>query len=372
MVTCAPSGNGLPELTTDRCPLTTNWSLLVKRMQKQLLISFLILVAGTLGIWMIWKFAFGDKHRHQIAQDTQHNQAPAPATAPTPTTAATEAPTTRDVASTLPSTQDTTQPAQSYSAGLDLLKAGKLIEARNALSAAFFSGQLTAKQQADAIAKLTDLADRTIFKPKIYADDPYQLAYTVRAGDVLDTVERVQKLHVPPQILLVINGMKDGSQLQAGKTIKLLQGPFHAVVSKHDFTMDIFLQHDNLPKVFVRRFKVGLGKNGSTPVGAWIVKRGSKLDKADYNPAPNSPNHDRGVIHYGEPGYAFGDKGLWIGLEGTDDDTRDCKDYGIHSTNDPKSIGKEGSEGCVRCSDDDIDMIYSLLYPVHSTVLTKE
>jgi hypothetical protein len=320
---------------------------------------------------MVWKFAFGDKHKNQAAQDsaaTVQNQAPAPAIAATE-----EAPTTRDAAtSTQPSPDDNTLPIESYNAGLALLKAGKLVEARDALSKAFFSGQLPARQQADAISKLTELADRIIFSHKIFADDPYQLAYTVRAGDVLDTVERVQKLHVPPQIILKINGMRDGSQLQAGKTIKVLQGPFHAVVSKRDFTMDIFLQHDNLPKVFVRRFMVGLGKDGSTPVGAWRVKLGSKLDRADYYPTLNSPNHDRGVIHYGELDYAFGLKGLWIGLEGTDEDTKDCKDYGIHSTGDPKSIGKEGSEGCVRCSDDDIDMIYSLLYPVWSTVLTKE
>jgi lipoprotein-anchoring transpeptidase ErfK/SrfK len=338
-------------------------------MQKQLLISFLILAAGALAFWMIWRFAFDDKHRHQVAQDApaaMQNQPPPPTTTPvtteqTPTTAA---------ASTQPSPEDST-PAQSYDAGLEALKAGKLIEARNALSKAFFSGKLSAKQQADAISKLTDLANRTIFSHTIFDNDPYEIAYKVSPGDVLANVERGLKLHVPPQIILSINGMKDGGQLQAGKTVKLIQGPFHAIVTKHDFTMDIYLQHDNLPKIFVRRFQVGLGKDGSTPVGAWRVAM-SKVTHPDYSPAPNSPNRDRGVIHYGEPGYAFGQKGLWIGLDGTDDDTRDCKDYGIHSTNDPKSIGKEGSEGCVRCSDDDIDMIYSLLYPVWSTVLTKE
>lgn len=341
-------------------------------MQKQLLISFLVLIAGGLGTWMVLKYAVGGKKTAQDPSSTLQNQAPTIAPASAPAIPATqETSTTGDAASTQASA-DTTQPGETYNAGLDLYKAGKLIEARNTLSKAFFSGQLTARQQTDAISKLTELADRTIFSHKVFADDPYQFAYMVHAGDVLDTVERVQKLHVPPQIILKINGMRDGSQLQAGKTIKLLQGPLHAVVSKRDFTMDIFLQHDNLPKVFVRRFKVGLGKNGSTPVGAWRVKLGSKLDRADYYPAPNSPNRDRGVIHYGEADYAFGPKGLWIGLEGTDEDTKDCKDYGIHSTSDPKSIGKEGSEGCVRCSDDDIDMIYSLLYPVWSTVLTKE
>jgi lipoprotein-anchoring transpeptidase ErfK/SrfK len=45
--------------------------------------------------------------------------------------------------------------------------------------------------------------------------------------------------------------------------------------------------------------------------------------------------------------------------------------YGIHSTNDPASIGKEGSLGCIRLNDVDIELVFSLLYEKWSTVRTS-
>ena len=51
-----------------------------------------------------------------------------------------------------------------------------------------------------------------------------------------------------------------------------------------------------------------------------------------------------------------------------DDATRRFDGYGIHGTNDPASIGKAASLGCVRLSDPDIDFVYSLLYEKWSTV----
>jgi lipoprotein-anchoring transpeptidase ErfK/SrfK len=105
-------------------------------------------------------------------------------------------------------------------------------------------------------------------------------------------------------------------------------------------------------------------------VGGGEGKRGGKLIHPTWNPPPSSAV--QGPIGYGQPGYALGAKGLWIGLEGIDDSTRDCRNYGIHSTSDPSSIGKEESLGCIRLADEDIDLVYSLLYEVHSTVQTRD
>jgi lipoprotein-anchoring transpeptidase ErfK/SrfK len=158
----------------------------------------------------------------------------------------------------------------------------------------------------------------------------------------------------------------------------LVRGPFHAVVSKGRFTVDLFLQREGLPRVWVKRVRCGLGKDGSTPVGMWKVGRdyidghvilGGKLEHPTWNPPPSSDL--RGPIQYGQKGYALGEKGLWIGLVGIDENTRGKRDYGIHSTSDPTSIGKEQSLGCIRLADDDIELVYSLLYEVYSSVQTK-
>jgi lipoprotein-anchoring transpeptidase ErfK/SrfK len=113
---------------------------------------------------------------------------------------------------------------------------------------------------------------------------------------------------------------------------------------------------------------VGLGRNGSTPIGAWHVKKGEKMEHPPYNATGSSGLAVGTRVLWGQPGYPFGVKGLWIGLEGLDATTSLITDFGIHSTNDPTSIGKANSLGCVRMADADIDVVFNLLYDVHSKV----
>ena len=129
--------------------------------------------------------------------------------------------------------------------------------------------------------------------------------------------------------------------------------------------MDVYLHRAGLERVFVRRMPVGLGRDDLTPVGRWRV--GAKLVRDVYYPAPNSPNRGK-PIAYGQPGYAFGAKGLWISLEGADENTAGQTGYGIHSTDKPESVGRDESEGCIRLKDDDIELLFSLLYERESTV----
>ena len=68
----------------------------------------------------------------------------------------------------------------------------------------------------------------------------------------------------------------------------------------------------------------------------------------------------------------MGREGYWISLEGTGDDTRGLQGYGIHGTNEPDSIGKASSLGCIRLTDDDIELVFSLLYEAWSTVEVRE
>ena len=90
-----------------------------------------------------------------------------------------------------------------------------------------------------------------------------------------------------------------------------------------------------------------------------------------WTPTESSALVGDGPVPYGKPGYALGAKGLWIGLVGIDARTRGKSHYGIHSTSEPESIGKEQSLGCIRLADEDIELVYSLLYEVHSTVQIK-
>lgn len=79
----------------------------------------------------------------------------------------------------------------------------------------------------------------------------------------------------------------------------------------------------------VKQYPVGIGTIAtSTPTGkAWIV-----------NKVPN-------------PGGPFG--AYWLGLS--------MPHYGIHGTNDPSSIGKRVSHGCIRMYNEDVTELASLV-----------
>src|SRR6185436_17727701 len=76
-----------------------------------------------------------------------------------------------------------------------------------------------------------------------------------------------------------INRMSDPNRLSLGQKLKLIKGPFHGVVNKSAFRFDLWIGPTEQPQqwVYVRSFTVGLGEQGSTPVGTFIVKKGSKL-----------------------------------------------------------------------------------------------
>ena len=250
--------------------------------------------------------------------------------------------------------------------GSRLLAAKKLAEGRAELSKAVLSGALPPATETAARKTLADLAEKMIFSREIFDGDPYAMQYTFKTREVLAKVERKLKLHVPTQMLLKVNGIRDARSIRAGQTLKVILGPFHAIVDKSRFTMDLYLQREGNPPAFVRRLRVGVGKDGTTPVGLWRVGLGKKLVRAPWNPPPNSPI--RKSIAWGQPDYPLGKMGYWLGLEGIGANTRMHEGYGIHGTNVPESIGRAESLGCIRLADSDIELVFSLLYEKWSTV----
>jgi len=253
--------------------------------------------------------------------------------------------------------------------GLDLLAKGRLVEARSALADALNSGVLSPSQAQTARASLAKLAEKMLFSPRVFPGDPCAFWYTFKPGQVLVRVERDLKLHVPAQLILRINGLSSGQQIRAGQRLKMVRGPFHAVVDKGRFVMDVYLQEPGTGRrIFVRRYRVGTGKDGSTPVGRWRVSLGGKMDKAPWTPPPSSDLPQRKIL-WGQPGYPLGAKGYWIGLEGIEGNPHTREEgYGIHGTNDETSIGRAVSMGCIRLSDGDIEEVFSMLYEHWSTV----
>jgi lipoprotein-anchoring transpeptidase ErfK/SrfK len=284
----------------------------------------------------------------------------APAAAPNtpaaqPAATDTQAPPPADPAVSLSSPQASAALQQ----GEAKLKAGDPLEARRLLNEALQSGKLDAADQANAKATISHISQKVVFSPQRFDDDPYGGTFTVPPGGVLAKI--AQHYTVPWEFLANLNNITPRS-LRAGQTIKIIKGPFHAVVNKSAFTIDIYLHA--LPgkegSMYVTTLPVGLGRDNSTPTGLWDV--GGKLKNPKFWGLA-----DMKPVEGGAPDNPLGK--YWIALTGLDGHAVGKTSYGIHGTNDPNSVGTMASHGCIRLRDADIALVYSLLSSSKSTVL---
>jgi hypothetical protein len=231
---------------------------------------------------------------------------------------------------------------------------GDLVAARILFTRALAEAR-TQSERAAIRADLTKINDDLVFSPRLAPDDPWTLSYTVQPGDSLVRINQRQGLAPDWRLIQRINRMSNPNRLQVGQRLKLLRGPFHAVVTKSAFRLDLYMGPADRPEqwLYIRSFSVGLGEGGSTPTGTFVVKRNSKL----INPHWINPRTGQ---HFAadDPLNPIGEH--WIGLEGTGD-AAGYAGYGLHGTIDASSIGRELSMGCVRMADEDIALIYELL-----------
>ncbi len=230
----------------------------------------------------------------------------------------------------------------------------RILEARNKLNETLRMPMST-QQRTFVKDQLSQLADKWLFNRTFLPDDELCENYRVEPGDQLRIIGEQHK--VPYEILMQINNIRQAENLQAGQTIKVINGPFHTKVYRSTFTMDLYLQ-----TTFVQSFPVGLGKPGmETPTGLWRVKPGGKLEK----PIWTNPIDGR-TYHPEDPDYPLGSR--WIALEGLRGAAKDRDGFAIHGTHEPEQLGTAGSQGCIRMENGEAILVYNLLVPVFSTV----
>ncbi len=183
--------------------------------------------------------------------------------------------------------------------------------------------------------QLDELAQSIYFSPQPH----YAEAYMIQPGDQLRKIARNYRLSW--QYLARLNRVNP-RKIRAGQKLKVVQGPFDAVVDLSDYELTVVCQ-----KQFVRRYAVGIGKDGTSPIGKFTVK-----DKLE-DPVYYGPD---GVIANDDPENPLGERWIDIG-----------DSFGIHGTIDPNSIGKSESRGCIRMLNDDVEEVYDFL-TVGSTV----
>jgi LysM repeat protein len=242
--------------------------------------------------------------------------------------------------------------------------AGDLLGARKMLNDALLSGKLS-PADTDATKKLiADINQTVIFSVRHFPNDSLGGNYMVQSGERLTRI--ADKHDVTWEFLCRINGMSDPRKLRAAMPLKIINGPFTAIVTKSKFNMDIYLgPPGEKGSMYVMSFPVGLGKDDSTPTGAWTIEVGKKVK----NPTYFSPRGE-GVIDKNDPKNPLGDR--WIGLTGIDGRAVGQLSYGIHGTIDDTSIGHQSSMGCIRLHNADVELVYDLLTEGKSTVIVKD
>jgi LysM repeat protein len=237
-------------------------------------------------------------------------------------------------------------------------KPSRIIDARDRLNESLLM-PMSSQQRVYVKSQLSAFADKWLFSRTIFPEDKLCSSYQVKPSDQLRTIG--EQFKVPYEILMQINNIPRPEALQAGETLKVINGPFHARVYRSAFTIDLFLQN-----TFVRSFSVGLGKPGrETPTGLWLVEPGGKLVK----PPWTDPDTGR-RYQPDDPDYPLGSR--WIGLKGIEGLAKDRTGFAIHGTKDPNQIGSAGSRGCIRLHNGDVILVYNLLMPGESKVEVVE
>ncbi len=181
---------------------------------------------------------------------------------------------------------------------------------------------------AAAAALLSAPGVESFFSPALGPGDE---VYAVQPGDTLTRIAR--KSGTTVELLRASNGIR-GDLIRAGQRLKVPKASFSVIVDKSQNTLTLKSGEE-----VVKVYRCSTGREGITPAGSFrIVSR--MVDPVW-----------KGIVAPGDPKNPLGTR--WLGF--------DLPQYGIHGTNEPETLGKPVTEGCVRLANSDAEELYTLL-----------
>ncbi|MCA9312320.1 MAG: L,D-transpeptidase family protein [Phycisphaerales bacterium] len=241
-------------------------------------------------------------------------------------------------------------------AGGEAYDRGALVQARDLWNRALHHPTTTAQDQEVLRQRLTEINDALIFSQQVAEGDPITGRYTVQSGDSMSRIVSRQGLSVDYRLIARLNKIADVTKIRPGQTLKTVKGPFHAIISKSDYRLDLYADATDADGkwLYIRSYPVGLGEDNGTPYGTWHVVASRRLIDPEWvNPRTGEK------FAASDEANPIGER--WVPLEGTDEITSQLSGYGIHGTIDRDSIGKQRSMGCVRMLPEDVEWIYEFL-----------
>jgi lipoprotein-anchoring transpeptidase ErfK/SrfK len=186
--------------------------------------------------------------------------------------------------------------------------------------------------------KLEALNIELLFSP---TPTPKSAIYEIKPGDTLTKIAKKFKTTI--ELIQKANGI-EGDMIMPGEKIKVWTASFTISIDKSQNIL-ILKSDEEIIKTYV----VATGTNNSTPVGKFkIVNKlvNPTWFKAGAVVAPDSPENILGS--------------RWMGIN--------MVGYGIRGTTDPKSVGKQVTQGCVRMVNSEVEELYAIV-PVGTEVI---
>ena len=205
------------------------------------------------------------------------------------------------------------------------LDQGRLADAHLLLTSLYESAEVPADQAREVTRLLDQLAATVIYSRQHLLESPYR----VRPGDTLERI--AEQYNVPAQLLARINGVRDLQNLSPGKQLKVVRGPFSAVVDLNRLELTLMLQGR-----YAGRFPVTLDPNRGSVEGTFIVR-----DKRTFPPIS--------TVQFGTP--ATTGK-CWIDLG---------NQVSLQSKGDLGDLNRGDARGAICLSDRDMEDVFGIL-----------
>jgi len=183
---------------------------------------------------------------------------------------------------------------------------------------------------------------------------PEKENYLVKNGNSLDRIAR--KYGTTVELIQKSNMLRNPNRINVGDRLRVFTGKFTMTCSKSRHDLVIFMNGD-----FFKRYMVGTGRFGKTPVGTFVIREKIK--------EPPWWRPDGSVVPFGNK-----DENIlgtrWFSLRATGE-TEDVRGYGIHGTWSPESVGTASSAGCLRMKNDEVEELFVYI-PVGTPVTIVE
>lgn len=179
--------------------------------------------------------------------------------------------------------------------------------------------------------KVEDINIKLLFSSLITAKSQ---TYEIMPGDTI--IKIAKNFKTTPELIMRSNNL-NSALIIPGRKIKIWAAPFKILVDKSQNTLILKSEEE-----IIKTYTVSTGANNSSPAGTFRI----------VNKLPNPTWFKAGAVVPAEsPENILGSR--WLGF--------DLPGYGIHGTIDPKSLGKQVTQGCVRLSNPDVEELYDII-----------